>query len=102
MQALRDDAVLKRVVAGLKHRFLSKAGALLHGDIRSGSLFVAEGEGRIDPAAFGPAEACLLFGGVGYHCVVYQWLPCAEVVCRQVSIVLPALDRVERLNCHLG
>ncbi|PPZ39192.1 S-methyl-5-thioribose kinase, partial [Escherichia coli] len=39
VQALRDDHTLKLAVAGLKHRFLSKAEALLHGDIHSGSIF---------------------------------------------------------------
>ena len=41
--ALRDDAQLKLAVAALKHRFFAHAEALLHGDIHSGSIFVAEG-----------------------------------------------------------
>src|SRR5690606_20359752 len=38
VRELRHDATLKLAVAGLKHRFLSKAEALLHGDIHSGSI----------------------------------------------------------------
>ncbi|MCV9880440.1 S-methyl-5-thioribose kinase [Brenneria izbisi] len=51
--ALRDDHALKLAVAGLKHRFLSKAEALLHGDIHSGSIFVAEGRLKAIDAEFG-------------------------------------------------
>lgn len=50
---LRNDAALKLAVAGLKHRFLSKAEALLHGDIHSGSIFVAEGKLKAIDAEFG-------------------------------------------------
>ncbi|GKW13471.1 S-methyl-5-thioribose kinase [Pectobacterium punjabense] len=53
VQALRDDKALKLAVAGLKHRFLSKAEALLHGDIHSGSIFVAEGRLKAIDAEFG-------------------------------------------------
>ncbi|AOR64225.1 S-methyl-5-thioribose kinase [Pectobacterium wasabiae] len=53
VQALRDDRALKLAVAGLKHRFLSKAEALLHGDIHSGSIFVAEGRLKAIDAEFG-------------------------------------------------
>ncbi|MEQ9888907.1 S-methyl-5-thioribose kinase [Pectobacterium zantedeschiae] len=51
--ALRDDRALKLAVAGLKHRFLSKAEALLHGDIHSGSIFVTEGRLKAIDAEFG-------------------------------------------------
>lgn len=60
VQALRDDAALKLAVAGLKHRFLSKAEALLHGDIHSGSLFVAEGKLKAIDAEFG------FYGPIGF------------------------------------
>ncbi|MEH2922673.1 S-methyl-5-thioribose kinase [Samsonia erythrinae] len=53
VQALRDDKALKLAVAELKHRFLSKAEALLHGDIHSGSIFVAEGRLKAIDAEFG-------------------------------------------------
>ncbi len=60
VQALREDAPLKLAVAGLKHRFLSKAEALLHGDIHSGSIFVAEGRLKAIDAEFG------FYGPIGF------------------------------------
>ncbi|MFV8984314.1 S-methyl-5-thioribose kinase [Serratia fonticola] len=60
VQALRNDAALKLAVAGLKHRFLSKAEALLHGDIHSGSIFVAEGKLKAIDAEFG------FYGPIGF------------------------------------
>nr|WP_318382787.1 S-methyl-5-thioribose kinase [uncultured Enterobacter sp.] len=58
--ALRDDAQLKQAVASLKHRFFSHAEALLHGDIHSGSIFVAEGSLKAIDAEFG------YFGPIGF------------------------------------
>ncbi|WP_297196446.1 S-methyl-5-thioribose kinase [uncultured Pluralibacter sp.] len=58
--ALRDDLPLHQAVAGLKHRFLSGAEALLHGDIHSGSIFVAEGSLKAIDAEFG------YYGPVGF------------------------------------
>ena len=58
--ALRDDAQLKTAVAALKHRFFSHAEALLHGDIHSGSIFVAEGSLKAIDAEFG------YFGPAGF------------------------------------
>lgn len=60
VQALRDDKALKLAVAGLKHGFLSKAEALLHGDIHSGSIFVAEGRLKAIDAEFG------FYGPIGF------------------------------------
>jgi 5-methylthioribose kinase len=57
--ALRDDAQLKLAVASLKHRFFSHAEALLHGDIHSGSIFVADGSLKAIDAEFG------YFGPIG-------------------------------------
>lgn len=57
---LRNDVALKLAVAGLKHRFLSKAEALLHGDIHSGSIFVAEGKLKAIDAEFG------FYGPIGF------------------------------------
>lgn len=51
--ALRDDNALLLAVAGLKQRFLSHAEALLHGDIHSGSIFVADGSLKAIDAEFG-------------------------------------------------
>lgn len=58
--ALRSDTRLRNEVAGLKHRFLSHAEAHLHGDIHSGSVFVAEGSLKAIDAEFG------YFGPVGF------------------------------------
>ncbi|MDA5495153.1 S-methyl-5-thioribose kinase [Yersinia intermedia] len=58
--ALRQDNTLKVAVASLKHRFLSKAEALLHGDIHSGSIFVAEGRLKAIDAEFG------FYGPIGF------------------------------------
>ena len=58
--ALRDDAQLKLAVAGLKHRFLSHAEALLHGDIHSGSIFVGDDSLKAIDAEFG------YFGPIGF------------------------------------
>jgi len=60
VQDLRHDAALKLAVAGLKHGFLSKAEALLHGDIHSGSIFVAEGKLKAIDAEFG------FYGPIGF------------------------------------
>ncbi|QHA86458.1 S-methyl-5-thioribose kinase [Serratia rhizosphaerae] len=60
VRELRHDAALKLAVAGLKHRFLSKAEALLHGDIHSGSIFVAEGRLKAIDAEFG------FYGPIGF------------------------------------
>ncbi|WP_145536419.1 S-methyl-5-thioribose kinase [Yersinia kristensenii] len=57
---LRQDNALKLAVASLKHRFLTKAEALLHGDIHSGSIFVAEGRLKAIDAEFG------FYGPIGF------------------------------------
>ncbi|EPZ8126281.1 S-methyl-5-thioribose kinase [Yersinia enterocolitica] len=57
---LRQDDALKLAVASLKHRFLSKAEALLHGDIHSGSIFVADGRLKAIDAEFG------FYGPIGF------------------------------------
>lgn len=58
--ALRQDPALKIAVASLKHRFFSHAEALLHGDIHSGSIFVADGSLKAIDAEFG------YFGPIGF------------------------------------
>lgn len=58
--ALRDDAALKLAVARLKHRFLSQAEALLHGDIHSGSIFVTGDSLKAIDAEFG------YYGPIGF------------------------------------
>ncbi|MGK6328230.1 S-methyl-5-thioribose kinase [Erwinia sp. DT-104] len=50
---LRTDNELRHKVAALKHRFLSNAEALLHGDVHSGSIFVAENSLKVIDAEFG-------------------------------------------------
>lgn len=58
--SLRHDDALRIAVAGLKHRFFANAEALLHGDIHSGSIFVAEGSLKAIDAEFG------YFGPIGF------------------------------------
>jgi len=53
VDALRADIPLRIAVAALKQRFLSNAEALLHGDVHSGSIFVAEGSLKVIDAEFG-------------------------------------------------
>jgi len=60
VDALRADKPLRLAVASLKHRFLSKAEALLHGDIHSGSIFVADGKLKAIDAEFG------YYGPIGF------------------------------------
>lgn len=60
VEALWQDAALKRAVATLKHDFLSKAQALLHGDIHSGSIFVAPHALKVIDAEFG------FYGPIGF------------------------------------
>jgi len=56
----RDDQELKTSVMAMKYDFMTKAQALLHGDLHSGSLMVNENETRIiDP------EFCF-FGPMGF------------------------------------
>lgn len=57
---LRNDDELRQKVARLKHRFLSHAEALLHGDVHSGSIFVAQGSLKVIDAEFG------YYGPVGF------------------------------------
>jgi len=60
VESLRHDDALKIAVAGLKHRFFADAEALLHGDVHSGSIFVADGSLKVIDAEFG------YFGPVGF------------------------------------
>ncbi|MBS2968549.1 S-methyl-5-thioribose kinase [Metabacillus sp. KIGAM252] len=56
-ETLWEDTHVKLEVAKLKRKFLTEAGALLHGDLHTGSIFVSETETKvIDPefAFFGP------------------------------------------------
>lgn len=57
VERIWNDQVLKLEVAKLKHIFLTKAEALVHGDLHTGSIFADEKETKIiDPefAYFGP------------------------------------------------
>lgn len=60
VDSLRHDDALRIAVAGLKHRFFAHAEALLHGDIHSGSIFVADGSLKAIDAEFG------YFGPIGF------------------------------------
>ncbi|EIC83263.1 S-methyl-5-thioribose kinase [Serratia sp. M24T3] len=57
---LRADIPLRIAVGDLKQRFLSNAEALLHGDVHSGSIFVAEGRLKVIDAEFG------FYGPIGF------------------------------------
>lgn len=57
---LHQDLPLKCAVAALKHRFLTQAQALLHGDIHSGSIFVGDGRLKVIDAEFG------FYGPIGF------------------------------------
>ncbi|MEZ5846849.1 MAG: S-methyl-5-thioribose kinase [Geminicoccaceae bacterium] len=55
--AIREDGELKRAVSELKHAFLTRSEALLHGDLHTGSIMITATDTRvIDPefAFFGP------------------------------------------------
>ncbi|MDZ7279370.1 S-methyl-5-thioribose kinase [Pantoea eucrina] len=60
VESLRHDDALKIAVAGLKHHFFADAEALLHGDVHSGSIFVADGSLKVIDAEFG------YFGPIGF------------------------------------
>jgi len=60
VDALQADMTLRLAVASLKQRFLSNAEALLHGDVHSGSIFVAEGSLKVIDAEFG------FYGPIGF------------------------------------
>jgi len=51
--ALRHDRPLLQAVAALKHIFLTRAEALLHGDLHSGSIFVTQTSMKVIDAEFG-------------------------------------------------
>ncbi|XBS69287.1 S-methyl-5-thioribose kinase [Acerihabitans sp. KWT182] len=57
---LQGDSELKLAVAALKHRFLTHGEALLHGDIHTGSIFVAESQLKVIDAEFG------YYGPIGF------------------------------------
>ena len=58
--SLREDAELRIAVAELKHRFLTHAEALLHGDIHTGSVFVTDTSLKAIDAEFG------YYGPIGF------------------------------------
>ncbi|WP_034912561.1 S-methyl-5-thioribose kinase [Erwinia sp. 9145] len=58
--SLRTDDALRLNVAALKHRFLSNAEALLHGDVHSGSIFVGDNTLKVIDAEFG------YYGPIGF------------------------------------
>lgn len=60
VSSLQSDHGLKLSVAMLKHRFLSNTEALIHGDVHSGSIFVAQGQLKVIDAEFG------FYGPIGF------------------------------------
>ncbi len=77
VEAIWNNAALKKEIAHLKYGFLTKAQALLHGDLHTGSIFVTETSTKvIDPefAYYGPigfdigaVVANLLLNYAGQH-----------------------------------
>lgn len=56
-RSIREDGMLKRAVADLKWRFMTRTEALLHGDLHTGSIMLTQQDTRIiDPefAFYGP------------------------------------------------
>jgi 5-methylthioribose kinase len=51
-RSLREDAELKAAVARLRNHYLAKPQALLHGDLHSGSVMVAEHDTRVIDGEF--------------------------------------------------
>jgi 5-methylthioribose kinase len=51
-QALREDVALKAAVAQFRNRYLAKPQALLHGDLHSGSVMVAQNDTRVIDGEF--------------------------------------------------
>ncbi len=49
---IREDARLKAAVVRLKHRFMSTAQALIHGDLHTGSIMVTADDTRVIDAEF--------------------------------------------------
>lgn len=62
--ALRSDACLRSEVGLLKHRFMTAAEALIHGDLHTGSVMVRTTDGRGDARVIDP-EFCY-YGPVGF------------------------------------
>lgn len=58
--AIRADAELKAAVAWLKHRFMTSAETLLHGDLHTGSIMVTATDTRVIDAEFA------FFGPIGF------------------------------------
>ncbi len=57
---LRKDAPLKAAVARMGHRFLTTPQALVHGDLHSGSVMVAESDSRVIDSEFA------FYGPIGF------------------------------------
>ena len=62
VDGLQKNSTLRRAVAQLKHRVLTHAEALLHGDIHTGSVFVSAKGIKVIDAEFG------FFGPIGFDC----------------------------------
>lgn len=79
-QKLREDAQLHLEVAILREKFLTKAQALLHGDLHTGSIFVTEHSTKvIDPefAYYGPIgfDIGAVFANLLLnYCAVDHWI----------------------------
>ncbi|NEB02271.1 S-methyl-5-thioribose kinase [Streptomyces sp. SID13726] len=68
-RAFRADAVLRTEVADLRHRFMTSAQALLHGDLHTGSIMVGEREGAHVVRVFDPEFSFV--GPIGFDLGLY-------------------------------
>jgi 5-methylthioribose kinase len=67
--AFRADAGLRTEVADLRHRFMTGAQALLHGDLHTGSIMVGEREGAHVVRVFDPEFS--FAGPIGFDLGLY-------------------------------
>jgi 5-methylthioribose kinase len=67
--AFRADAGLRTEVADLRHRFMTGAQALLHGDLHTGSIMVGEREGAHVVRVFDPEFSFV--GPIGFDLGLY-------------------------------
>lgn len=67
--AFRADAELRTEVADLRHRFMTSAQALLHGDLHTGSIMVGEREGTHVVRVFDPEFSFV--GPIGFDLGLY-------------------------------
>ena len=93
-EELRRDAVLRTEVAALRHRFMTSAQALLHGDLHTGSVMVGRRGGADVVRVFDPEFSFV--GPIGFDLGLY-W---ANVLIAELRAV--ALNAVTDHPAQLG